>query len=82
MWKLIATALAIADTGSMSISSIATDFGNHAACQAAARQLFSGTIERELAGRRITIRTAAECVPGGVPPPPPQITVPIPFFGR
>jgi hypothetical protein len=76
MWKLVATALAIADTGSMSISSIATDFVDRASCESAAAQLFSGTVDRELAGRRITIRTAGQCVPGA-----PPATVPIPFFG-
>ncbi len=76
MWKLIATAIAVADNGSMSISTVASDFVDRASCEYASGQLFSGTVERELAGRRITIRTAGQCVPGA-----PPATIPLPFFG-
>jgi len=77
-WKLFATVLAISDTGSISVSSIATDFVDRGACEAAARDLFPGTMERDFQGHRITIRASADCRQdgSGPPPPPPQ------FFGR
>jgi hypothetical protein len=76
-WKLFATVLAISDTGSVSVSSIATDFVDRGACEAAAHDLFPGTVERDVQGHRITIRAAADCRPDGSGPPPPP---PPPFF--
>lgn len=78
MWKLFATVLAISDTGSVPVSSIATDFADRGACQAAARQLYPATMDRELQGHKISIRSAAECRQDGHGPPLP----PLPFFGR
>ncbi|WP_028164101.1 hypothetical protein [Bradyrhizobium elkanii] len=81
MWKLFATVLALTDTGSVSVSSVVTDFANREACKAAARDLYPSVIERELQGHKISIRAAAECRPDG-PPSSPQIAVPSPFpFG-
>jgi hypothetical protein len=81
MWKLFATVLAMSDTGSVAVSSIATDFANRGACMAVANELFPGKIERSLQGHVVTIRTSAECRPDGSPivPPPVQFNIPFPF---
>lgn len=83
MWKLFATVLAMSDTGSIAVSSLATDFADRNACLTAARELFPAKTENSLQGRTVTIRTTAECRPDGGPlPPPPQARLPIvpPFF--
>ncbi|WP_035691821.1 hypothetical protein [Bradyrhizobium elkanii] len=82
MWKLFATVLALTDTGSVSITSIATDFANREACKAAARDLYPPIIERELQGHRLSIRAAAECRTDGPPPPPPPFPNPFREFMR
>lgn len=80
MWKMIATVLAVTDTGSISTSMVATDFEAKVACDQTA-ELFSGTDSKTVVveGRttRIIIRATAKCVHNpmeqrevsGLPPP-------------
>jgi hypothetical protein len=89
MWKLFAIVFVMSDTGSVSVSNMATDFSDPQACKLAATQLYPQIIERDVGGHHISIRTSADCRPDGVPPPlpPPTIAMPIPppfaqFFRR
>jgi hypothetical protein len=79
MWKLFATVLVMSDTGSVAVSSIATDFANRAACMAVAHELYPAKIEQTLQGHVVTVRTSAECRPDGSPIVPPSVRFSIPF---
>ena len=79
MWKLFATVLAISDTGSVSVSSIATDFVSPQACEQA-RQLYPESIDRDINGHRISFRASTVCRSDGGGPPMPHVTIPLPFF--
>ena len=87
MWKLLATMVAMSDTGSIAMTQIATDFVTRQACERAARELFPLSFERDLNGHHLALRSSAECrLDGdGLPPPPPvrlqRLPPPGIFFG-
>jgi hypothetical protein len=74
MWKFFAVIMAMSDTGSVSVSNVATDFADPHACQAAVA-LYPSAIERDIGGHHVTIRASAECRPDGGQP---AVTIPIP----
>jgi hypothetical protein len=77
MWKLFAMALALSDTGSVSVALTTTNFASQADCQAAAQELFPKAMDQDVQGHHVSIRASAECrLDGGLPPPP----IPMPFF--
>jgi hypothetical protein len=83
MWKLFVSVLVMSDSGSIAVSSIATDFASHPACLTAAREMFPAKIELTLQGHVVTVRTVTECRSDGSPAgPPAEVRIPIPpFFG-
>jgi len=66
MMKLIIMALAVSDTGSVSISTVATDLPAPI-CQQLAAQGNAPTPEQVVNGHKIVIKSHAKCVPLGVP---------------
>jgi hypothetical protein len=63
MWVLLASALAVSDTGSIALTSTSTEFATERLCLIAADEAFRQPADIVIAGRRITIRVSASCRP-------------------
>jgi hypothetical protein len=69
MWKLIATILAVTDTGAMSTSILATDYQNRLACEEASRLMTGSHLTTKTVGdKTITVKIDAtsKCMFDGV----------------
>jgi len=95
IWRLMATILAMTDTGSISLVVSHTDWPDEVACRQIMQSHYTPPPPTEIAGHLITTKISASCVPVryGEPPPqagrPPPVRIPPPlaqmipgFLGR
>jgi hypothetical protein len=64
MWRLIASILAVSDTGSIALVSDHSDWPSERACMQAVQRIY--TMPREpqaINGHRITLKASAACMP-------------------
>jgi hypothetical protein len=64
LWRLIASVLAVSDTGSIALVSDAHDWPSQRACEQAIEKLYAVPREPQLiGGHRITMKVSASCQP-------------------
>lgn len=63
IFKLLATVITITDTGSASVSVVATDFNTEQSCIEAVQGYFTVPRVTEINGHRVEIRINATCRP-------------------
>jgi len=73
MWRLMYAMIVVSNTGSVAVDSHSTDWPSQAACDQAARTLYSIPPSAVIDGVKLTMKTNVQCVPVDLdqPPPPP-----------
>ena len=64
IWRLIASVLAVSDTGSISLVSDHSDWPSQRGCEQAIERLY--TVPREpqtIGGHKVTLKVSASCLP-------------------
>jgi len=75
MWRLLASVLVVSDTGGVSMTLTHNDWPTEAVCQEMIATMYRAPEEATIGGRRLTIKTTAQCVPISTPHAAPHVEV-------
>ena len=81
LWRLMATILAVSDTGSVSLVATHTDWPDEMACRQILQSHYTQPPPTIFNGHEVTAKISASCVPVGLAPieAPPPVNIPPPI---
>lgn len=62
-WRLLASVLALTDTGSVSVTSEHSDWPTEVQCNEVLQKFYTASPPQQLDGHRVTVRISGVCVP-------------------
>lgn len=63
IWRLLASVMALTDTGSIAVTSEHTDWPTEVQCNEVLQKFYTASPPQQIDGHRITVRISGVCVP-------------------